>query len=158
MSGYDIQMSKTITVTRNINSFTDTEQTATDASEIIVPKKQFYEKLKHTRFVVENCKKDIIQYKTERDTLKLQLNELEKVADKQLSLRKELEKQNKLLNDELMMMKGKHVTKCEIDMAQTDDINVINKQIEDEVRRNLERNKAKILDPYLNSLKTKYEV
>ena len=54
-------------------------------------------------------------------------------------------------------MKGKHVTKYEIDMAQTDDINIINKQIEDEVKRNLERNKAKILDPYLNSLKTKYQ-
>ena len=158
MCWYGISMSKVITVTRNINTFADTEQTATDASEIIVPKKQFYEKLKHTRFVVENCKKDIIQYKTEHDTLKLQLNELEKVADKQLSLRKELEKQNKLLNDELMLMKGKHVTKCETDMAHTDDINVINEQIEDEVKRNLERNKAKILDPYLNSLKTKYEV
>ena len=78
---------KTITRTGNINSFTDTEN---DASEVVVNKRQFFDKIKHSRFVVENCKKDIIQYKTERDTLQMQLRELEKVADKQLNLRKDL--------------------------------------------------------------------
>ena len=122
-------MSKTITKTGNINLLEDTEQTASDASEIIVHKRQFYDRLKHTRFVVGNCKKDIIQYKTERATIHLQLKELEKVADKQLSLRKNLEKENKLLSDELTMLKRKHLSKCDIDMITTDVINVINKQI-----------------------------
>ena len=145
---------KTITRTGNINSFTDTEN---DASEVVVNKRQFFDKIKHSRFVVENCKKDIIQYKTERDTLHMQLKELEKVADKQLNLRKDLEKEVLQMKDELNLIKNsKHPTKCDIDMSQTEDINEINKQIEDEVRRNLERNKAKIIDPYLEALNVKY--
>ena len=145
---------KTITRTGNINSFIDTEN---DASEVVVNKRHFFEKIKHSRFVVENCKKDIIQYKTERDTLHMQLKELEKVADKQLNLRKDLEKEVLQMKDELNLIKNsKHPTKCDIDMSQTEDINEINKQIEDEVRRNLERNKAKIIDPYLEALNVKY--
>ena len=37
-------------------------------------------------------------------------------------------------------------------MYQTENINEINKQIEEEVRHNLERNKTKIIDPYLENL------
>ena len=145
---------KTITRRGNINSFTDTEN---DASEVVVNKRQFFDKIKHSRFVVENCKKDIIQYKTERDTLQMQLRELEKVADKQLNQRKDLDKQVLQMKDELNLIKNsKHPTKCDIDMSQTEDINEINKQIEDEVRRNLERNKTKIIDPYLEALNVKY--
>ena len=44
---------KTITRTGNI-SFTDTEN---DASEVVVNKRQFFDNIKHSRFVVENCKK-----------------------------------------------------------------------------------------------------
>ena len=145
---------KTITRTGNINSFTDTEN---DASEVVVNKRQFFDKIKHSRFVVENCKKAIIQYKTERDTLQMQFRELEKVADKQLNQRKDLEKQVLQMKDELNLIKNsKHPTKCDIDMSQTDDINVINAQIEDEVKRNLERSKTKIIDPYLEALNVKY--
>ena len=87
----------------------------------------------------------------------MQLKELEKVADKQLNLRKDLEKEVLQMKDELNLIKNsKHPTKCDIDMSQTEDINEINKQIEDEVRRNLERNKAKIIDPYLEALNVKY--
>ena len=43
-------------------------------------------------------------------------------------------------------------------MYQTQDINEINKQIEDEVRRNLERNKTQIIDPYLQNPNKKYEI
>ena len=43
-------------------------------------------------------------------------------------------------------------------MPQTDDINVLNKQIEDEVKFNMEKNKIQILDPYLELLKKKYEI
>ena len=151
-------MSKTIVKTGNINSFTDNEQTVSDASEIIVPKRQFYDRIKHTKFILDTYKKDVIQYKTEKETLNIQLKQLESVADKQLSIRKDLERQNKILNDELMMLKNKHPTKCDGDIFKTDDINAINKQIEDEVKRNLERNKLKIIDPYLDNLNKKYEL
>ena len=100
-----------------------------------------------------------MQYKSERDTLHLQLKELEKVADTQFKLRKELEKKNKLLNDEISIIKGKHQTRYDIDMMpQTDDINVLYKQIEDEVKLNMEQNRIKIIDPYLELLKKKYEI
>ena len=152
----DEKTTKTITRTGNVTTFTDTEN---DASEIIVPKRQFFDRLKHNKFIMDQYKKDVIQYKTERDTLKLQLKELEAVADKQLTLRKDLEKQVKQVSDELSLIKSsKHPSKCDIDMLQTDDINEINKLIEEEVRRNLERNKTKILDPYLENLHKKYMV
>ena len=51
-------------------------------------------------------KKDIIRYKTEKETTHMQLKQLETVADKQLSLRKDLEQRNKILSDELMMFKN----------------------------------------------------
>ena len=147
-------MSKTITRTGNVTTFTDSEN---DASELIVPKRQFVDRLKHIKFVLDTCKKDIIRYKTEKETTQMQLKQLETVADKQLSLRKDLEQRNKILNDELMMPKNKHQTKCDnIDIFKTDDINEINKYIEDEVKRNLERNKTKIIDPYLEALNVKY--
>ena len=152
-------MSKTVIKTGNINSFTDNEQTVSDTSEIIVPKRQFYDRLKHTKFILDTYKKEVIQYKTEKETLNLQLKQLESVADKQLSIRKDLERQNKIMNDELMMLKNKHQTKCnDADIFKTEDINLINKNIEEEVRRNLEKNKIKILDPYLESLNKKYEL
>ena len=89
----------------------------------------------------------------------MQLKQLETVSDKQLNIRKRLDKQNKRLNDELNFIKSKHQTKCDIaDMYQTQDINEINKQIEDEVRRNLERNKTKIIDPYIENLFKNYEL
>ena len=87
----------------------------------------------------------------------MQLKELEKVADKQLNLRKDLEKEVLQMKDELNLIKNsKHPTEFDIDMSQTEDINEINKRIEDEVRRNLERNKTKIIDPYLEALNVKY--
>ena len=148
-------MSKTIVKNGNVNSFSDT----TETSEIVIPKKKFLDGFKHTKFVIDNCRKDIVQYKSERDTLHLQLKELEKVADTQFKLRKELEKKNKLLNDEISIIKGKHQTRYDIDMMpQTDDINVLNKQIEDEVKLNMEQNRIKIIDPYLELLKKKYEI
>ena len=150
-------MSKTISKTGNVTSFTDTEKTESDASEIIVPKRQFFDRLKHNKIIMDTYKKDIIRYKTEKETTQMQLKQLETVADKQLSLRKDLEQRNKILNDELMMLKNKHQTKCDnIDIFKTDDINEINKYIEDEVKRNLERNKTKIIDPYLEALNVKY--
>ena len=151
-------MSKTITKNGNIHKFSDSEQTISDTSEIIVPKRQFLEGIKHSKFVLDTYKKDVIQYKTERDTLQLQLKELEKLADKQLTMRKDLEKQNSRLNDEILLLKGKHQTKCDGEIFQTEDINVINKQIEEEVRRNLEKNKIRIVDQYLENLNKKYEL
>ena len=151
-------MSKTITKNGNIHKFSDSEQTISDTSEIIVPKRQFLEGIKHSKFVLDTYKKDVIQYKTERNTLQLQLKELEKLADKQLTMRKDLEKQNSRLNDEILLLKGKHQTKCDGEIFQTEDINVINKQIEEEVRRNLEKNKIRIVDQYLENLNKKYEL
>ena len=151
-------MSKTITKNGNIHNFSDSEQTISDTSEIIVPKRQFLEGIKHSKFVLDTYKRDVIQYKTERDTLQLQLKELEKLADKQLTIRKDLEKQNSRLNDELLLLKGKHQTKYDGEIFQTEDINLINKQIEEEVRRNLEKNKLKIVDQYLENLNKKYEL
>ena len=108
---------------------------------------------------MDQYRREIIQVKTEKETLQLQLKQLEAVSDKQLNIRKDLEKQNKQLNDELNFIKNKHQTKCDMaDMYQTENINEINKQIEEEVRRNLERNKTKIIDPYLDNLQKKYEV
>ena len=108
---------------------------------------------------MDQNKREIIEVKTQKETLQLQLKQLETVADKQLNIRKNLDKQNKRLNDELNFIKSKHQTKCDItDMYQTQDINEINKQIEDEVRSNLERNKTKIIDPYLQNLNKKYEI
>ena len=98
-------MSKTITKTGNINKFSDAE--ISETSEIVISKKKFLDGFKHSKFIIDNCRKDIVQYKTERNMLQSKLEELEKVADKQLSIRKELEKKNKLLNDELNMIKGK---------------------------------------------------
>ena len=147
---------KTITRTGNVSTFTDTEN---DASEIIVPKKQSFDRLKHNKFIMDQYRREIIQVKTEKETLSLQLKQLELVSDKQLNIRKDLEKQNKQLNEELNFFKSKHQTKCDMaDMYQTENINEINKQIEEEVRRNLERNKLKIIDPYLENLQKKYEV
>ena len=152
-------MSKTMVRTGNVTSFTDTEKTDSDTTEMIVPKRVFLDKMKHTRFVIDNCKKDMIQYKSEKETLQLKLTEIEKIAEKQYQIRKDLEKQLKTQNDELMMLKSKHLTKCNNDeLYQTDDITLINKQVEDEVKRNLEKNKLKIVDPYLENLYKKFEL
>ena len=142
-------MSKTVVRNGNVSSFSDT----TDTSEIVIPKKKFLDGFKHTKFIIENCRKDIVQYKSERNMLQCKLEELEKIADKQLSARKELEKRNKLLTDELNMIKGKHQTRCGMDMMPTEDITVLTRQIEDEVKLNMEKNKKTILDPYLELLK-----
>ena len=148
--------SKTITRTENVTTFTDSEN---DASELIVPKKQFFDRLKHNKFIMDQYKRELIEVKTQKETLQMHLKQLETVSDKQLNIRKDLDKQNKRLNDELNFIKSKHQTKCDItDMYQTQDINEINKQIEDEVRRNLERNKTKIIDPYIENLIKKYEL
>ena len=42
------------------------------------------------------------------------------------------------------------------DISEDNQLTSVNKQIEDEVRRNLERNKTKIIDPYLEALNVKY--
>ena len=101
----------------------------------------------------------VIQYKTEKEILQLKLNEIEKLAEKQHQVRKDLEKQIKTQNEELIMLKNKHPIKCNnADFFETDDITVINRQVEEEVRRNLEKNKLKIVDPYLENLYKKFEL
>ena len=153
---------KTIIKNGNIRNFADTEdETATEMSEVLIPKQQFIETVKHTKFIIDNCRKDIINYKTERDTLALQLTELEKVAETQFKHKKELEKQLKTANAELDILKNtrnKQYSKCGIDLMKTDDINVLNAQIEQEVKNNIEKNKLKIVDPYLESIYKKFEI
>ena len=152
-------MSKTVVKTGNIHTLTDTEQT--DASEIIVPKRQFYDKIQHTKFIIDNCRKEIITQKTEKETLALKLKELEHLADMQFKQRKELEKQLETSNAELNILKNariKQYSKCGIDLSQTDDINVLNAQIEQEVKKNIEKNKLKIVDPYLENIYKRYEI
>ena len=159
-------MSKTITKqivkNGNVHKFIDTEdETISEMSEVLVPKAQFLETVKHTKFIIDQCKKEIITQKTEKETLSLKLKELENLADIQFKQRKELEKQLNTTNAELDILKSvrnKQYSKCGIDLSQTDDICVINTQIEQEVKKNIEKNKLKIVDPYLENLYKKYEI
>ena len=153
---------KTIVKNGSIHNFTDKEdETTTEMSEVLVPKAQFLETVKHTNFIIDQCKKEIITQKPEKETLSLKLKELENLADMQFKQRKELEKQLNTTNAELDILKNariKQYSKCGIDLSQTDDICVINTQIEQEVKKNIERNKLKIVDPYLESIYKKYEI
>ena len=149
--------SKIITKTGNVAKFADRE--ISDTSELVVPKTYFYDKVKQTKFVIDACRKDIVQYKTERDVLQFKLKEIEKVADTQLNMRKELENKVNRLNDELLMVKNKHQTKFNAEMMpQTEDISTLTKLLEDEVRANMEQNKRRSFDPYLESIRKKYEI
>ena len=78
-------MSKTITRTGNVTPFTDSEN---NASELIVPKKQFFDRLKHNKFIMDQYKREIIEVKTQKETLQMHLKQLETVSDKQLNIRK----------------------------------------------------------------------
>ena len=153
---------KTIVKSGNIHNFTDKEdETTTEMSEVLVPKAQFLETVKHTKFIIDNCRKEIITQKTEKETLALKLKELENLADMQFKQRKELEKQLETSNAELNILKNariKQYSKCGIDLSQTDDINVLNAQIEQEVKNNIETNKLKIVDPYLENIYKRYEI
>ena len=153
---------KTIVKSGNIHKFTDEEdETPTEVSEVLVPKHQFMETVKHTKFIIDNCRKEIITQKTEKETLALKLKELENLADMQFKQRKELEKQLETSNAELNILKNariKQYSKCGIDLSQTDDINVLNAQIEQEVKKNIEKNKLKIVDPYLENIYKRYEI
>ena len=113
-------------------------------SEVLVPKAQFLETVKHTNFIIDQCKKEIITQKPEKETLSLKLKELENLADMQFKQRKELEKQLNTTNAEkekvdiLKNDRIKQYSKCDIDLSQTDVICVINTQIEQEVKKNIE--------------------
>ena len=129
----------------------------------MVPKARFLETIKHTNFIIDQCKKKIITQKPEKETLSLKLKELENLADMQFKQRKELEKQLNTTNAEkekvdiLKNARIKQYSKCGIDLSQTDVICVINTQIEQEVKKNVEK-KLKIVDPYLESFYKKYEI
>ena len=153
---------KTIVKSGNIHKFTDEkDDTPTEVSEGLVPKHQFMETVKHTKFIIDNCIKEIITQKKEKETVALKLKELEHLADMQFKQRKELEKQLETSNAELNILKNariKQYSKCGIDLSQTDDINVLNAQIEQEVKKNIEKNKLKIVDPYLENIYKRYEI
>ena len=73
----------------------------------------------------------------------------------QFKQRKELEKQLQTANGELNILKtvcNEQYSKCGIHVSHTDDINVLNDQIEQEAKRNIKKNKIKVVDSYLENI------